>query len=177
MKSQFNETLFFTATNLNWMPLLQSKTNKNYILDFLNYLSKNDKCRIYAFVIMPNHVHLILDLISIDKSSFQNSFLGYTAKQCINHLKKTNSKYLPDLKSTQNDRQFQFWERNPFWTHIQNEESLVQKIGYIHLNPVRKGYLKCKTGRDYFYSSAKSYTDKTSRFDFLHLTCLNYQWG
>ena len=91
MKSQFNEILFFTATNLNWMPLLQSKTNKNYILDCLNYLSKNDKSRIYAFVIMPNHVHLILDLISMDKSSFQNSFLGYTAKQCLNKLKNTKS--------------------------------------------------------------------------------------
>jgi putative transposase len=80
MKAQFNETLFFTATNLNWMPLLQSKTNKNYILDCLNYLFKNDKCRIYAFVIMPNNIHLILDLISSDKSTFQKSFLSYTAK-------------------------------------------------------------------------------------------------
>jgi REP element-mobilizing transposase RayT len=177
MKAQFNETLFFTATNLNWMPLLQSKTNKNYILECLNYLTKNDKSRVYAFVIMPNHVHLILDLISSDKSTFQKSFLSYTAKQCLKRLKKTNSIYLPNLKSTQGDRQFQFWERNPFWTHIQSEETMVQKIGYIHLNPVRKGYLKCKNGRDYFYSSAKSYVDKTAYFHFLKLTCLNYEWS
>ena len=83
MKAQFNETLFFTATNLNWMPLLESKTNKTYILDCLNYLTKNDKCRIYAFVIMPNHIHLVLDLISIDKPTFQRIFLSYTANQCI----------------------------------------------------------------------------------------------
>ena len=177
MKAQFKETLFFTATNLNWMPLLQCKTNKNYIINCLDYLVKNDKCRIYAFVIMPNHVHLILDLISLDKSSFQSSFLSYTAKQCLDNLKKTNSKHLKDLKSNQVDRNFQFWERNPFWTHIQTEETMVQKIGYIHLNPVRKSYLNCKNGRDYFYSSAKSYADKIAYFDFLNLTCLNYEWS
>ena len=177
MKAQFNETLFFTATNLNWMPLLESKTNKNYILDCLNYLTKNDKCRIYAFVIMPNHIHLVLDLISLDKPSFQRIFLSYTANQCINHLRKTNSIYLDDMKSTQNDRNYHFWERNPFWTHLQSKETLVQKIGYIHLNPVRKSYLKCKKGSDYFYSSARSYADKTSYFSFLNLTCLDHEWG
>ena len=110
MKAQFNETLFFTATNLNWMPLLESKTNKTYILDCLNYLTKNDKCRIYAFVIMPNHIHLVLDLISIDKPTFQRIFLSYTANQCIKHLRKTKSIYLDDMKSTQNDRNYHFWE-------------------------------------------------------------------
>jgi len=54
---------------------------------------------------------------------------------------------------------------------------LVQKIGYIHLNPVRKSYLKCNKGGDYFYSSARSYADKTSYFGFLNLTCLDHEWG
>ena len=176
MKAQFNETLFFTATNLNWMPLLQSTTNKKHIIDCLNYLSINNKCRIYAFVIMPNHIHLILDLIQSDKSSFQNSFMRYTANQCLDSLRKTNSIYLSELRSTQNDRKYHFWERNPFWTHLRTEETMVQKIAYIHLNPVRKSYLKCKNGKDYYYSSAKSYADKTSHFNFLHLTCLNIDW-
>lgn len=54
---------------------------------------------------------------------------------------------------------------------------MIQKIGYIHLNPVRKSYLKCKTGKDYFYSSAKSYADKLAYFDFLNLTSLDYDWN
>lgn len=177
MKTKFNETLFFTATNLNWLPLLQNNTNKKHIVDCLDYLSTNNKCNIYAFVIMPNHVHLILDLISIDKSDFQSSFLSYTAKQCLNTLRKTNSRFLNDLKSTQNDRLYHFWERNPFWTHIQSEQTMVQKIGYIHLNPVRKPYLKCKKGGDYYYSSAKSYADNVAYFKFLNLTCMDYDWS
>ena len=177
MKAQFNETLFFTATNLNWMPLLDSNTNKNHIIDCLNFLTQNNKCKIYAFVIMPNHIHLVLDLVLSDKTTFQNSFLRYTANKCLSYLKSTNSKFLEELKSTQSDRNYHFWERNPFWTHLKTEEMMIQKIGYIHLNPVRKSYLKCKTGKDYFYSSAKSYADKIAHFDFLNLTSLDYDWN
>ena len=126
---------------------------------------------------MPNHIHLVLDLVLSDKSTFQQSLLRFTANQCLKSLKDSNSIYLNQLKSTQNDRKFHFWERNPFWTHLRSEEIMVQKMQYIHLNPVRKEYLNCKTGSDYFYSSAKSYSDGIAYFDFLNLTGLNHEWS
>ena len=83
MYESFQECQFFTATNLNWMPLLKDERNKKVILDSLSYMVKNNRCKIYAFVIMPNHIHLILDLVKDSKSTFQRFFKIYSSAMLI----------------------------------------------------------------------------------------------
>jgi len=56
---------FYTASILDWIPLLQSEKFKKIILDSLIYLVKKDKIRVYGFVIMPNHIHLIWENIAV----------------------------------------------------------------------------------------------------------------
>ena len=41
------------------MPLLESDLNKQIIIDSLKYLSDKKLITVYAFVIIPNHIHLI----------------------------------------------------------------------------------------------------------------------
>jgi putative transposase len=50
---------FFTATILEWKPLLKEDAFKNIIIDSLRFLKNEKSIVIYAFVIMPNHIHLI----------------------------------------------------------------------------------------------------------------------
>ena len=50
---------FFTASILNWIPLLKPDTHKQIIVDSLAYLVQKKRCEVYAFIIMPNHIHLI----------------------------------------------------------------------------------------------------------------------
>ena len=50
---------FFTATILEWKPLLSQNKYKIVIIDSLRYLTVNKKITLYAFVIMSNHLHLI----------------------------------------------------------------------------------------------------------------------
>ena len=54
-----NKIYFWTATIYKWMPLLESDLNKQIIIDSLKYLSDKELITVYAFVIMPNHFHLI----------------------------------------------------------------------------------------------------------------------
>ena len=54
-----NKIYFWTATIYKWMPLLESDLNKQIIIDSLKYLSDKELITVYAFVIMPNHIHLI----------------------------------------------------------------------------------------------------------------------
>ena len=49
---------FWTATINQWQYLLQHDRYKNVIIDSLKYLSEKGKIDVFAFVIMPNHVHL-----------------------------------------------------------------------------------------------------------------------
>jgi putative transposase len=50
---------FWGATIHKWLPLLQNDFNKQVIVDSLKYLSDKELITVYAFVIMPNHIHLI----------------------------------------------------------------------------------------------------------------------
>ena len=49
----------FTATILNWIPLLERRDFKQYILETIEYVVDDGQVIMYAFVIMPNHVHVV----------------------------------------------------------------------------------------------------------------------
>ncbi|WFE69488.1 hypothetical protein P8S54_04095 [Thiomicrospira sp. R3] len=57
------------------------------------------------------------------------------------------------------DREFQFWQEgyHPEW--IQNDEMMRQKMGYIHLNPVKRGYVDL--AEHWRYSSARDFVGLT----------------
>jgi putative transposase len=50
---------FLTATILNWNHLLARDQMKTIVVDSLHWLVQNKRCTVNAFVIMPNHIHLL----------------------------------------------------------------------------------------------------------------------
>jgi hypothetical protein len=54
-----NPAQFFTATNLNWLPVLKHDTCKQLVVDALKFRVARKQVTVYAFVIMPNHLHII----------------------------------------------------------------------------------------------------------------------
>ncbi len=50
---------FYTATILEWKFLLSEEKYKSIIISSLQYLVKSNKIKLYGFVIMSNHIHLI----------------------------------------------------------------------------------------------------------------------
>jgi putative transposase len=57
--TSINRKYFWTATIHKWLPLLENDFNKQLIVDSFKYLSDKELINVYAFVIMPNHIHLI----------------------------------------------------------------------------------------------------------------------
>ena len=88
--SEIERTYFFTATIHQWLPLLTSKENKELIIDYLKELSTKELIKIYAFVIMPTHVHFIWQQLQKNgKETPQGSFLKYTAHEFLKILKQS----------------------------------------------------------------------------------------
>ena len=56
---QSYHTEFFTATILEWRHLLKDDHCKETITNSLQWLVNKKRCSVYAFVIMPNHIHLL----------------------------------------------------------------------------------------------------------------------
>lgn len=72
--------------------------------------------------------------------AFQRDFLKHTEQQILFNLKKNNTELLMKFASTQNDRNFQIWERRPKWILIENELILKQKLEYSHNIPIARNY-------------------------------------
>ena len=158
---------FFTATCLNWQPLLQFDERKQIIMDSLRFLVEDDRIWLYGFVIMPNHLHILW--CKQDKwvvKNIQQMFLKYTAQQLKFLLIDTGRiEELDKYKSSQSDRIYHFWERRPYKATMYNREVASQKIDYIHDNPVKAGL--CKLPEDYKYSSAKFYEMNVDSWGFI----------
>jgi putative transposase len=99
---------FFTATCLNWQPLLQPEKHKQIILDSLNFLVNDKRIWLYGYVIMPNHIHILWCKQPewLDKN-VQQHFSKFTA-QNLKWSLQNNMEELGNYKSTQNDRNYQF---------------------------------------------------------------------
>ena len=154
---------FFTATILDWKPLLQNDDYKDIIIDALRFAIKKRRINLYAFVIMNNHIHIVWQqLPPFTKSQVQLGFMKYTAQKIKYDLQKNNLHLLKEFKVDTKDREYQIWKRNPLSIELFTPAVFHQKIDYIHNNPVRAGL--CKYPEDYKYSSARYYETGVDEF-------------
>ena len=157
---------FYTATILQWKPLLSQDKYKQKIIESLQFLVTNKRITLYSFVIMSNHVHLIWQVLTGNTpQKVQASFMKFTAKEIKLDLQKNHPLVLEKFKVNAADREYQFWERNPLGTELYTNPVFMQKLEYIHLNPVKAGL--CKLPEEYFYSSAKFYHTGIDKFEML----------
>lgn len=163
-----SDIYFFTATNLNWLKLLEEDEHKHIIINSLRFLSENGRAKILAFVIMPNHIHLIWQIVAPHKKEdVQRDFLKYTAQQIKFNLVKMDSKLLDDIVVNAKDRIYQLWERNAFWFELDNDTTLLQKLNYIHNNPLQEKWQFAENAENYLFSSAAFYHSNNNKFNFL----------
>lgn len=101
------------------------------MIDSLKYCQQKKGLILYGYVIMTNHVHL---LFSADESSSAEIFMR-------------------DFKKWQN--RFQLWQANNFPEIVESRPFFRQKLEYIHLNPVKKGFVN--SAEDWKYSSARNW--------------------
>jgi putative transposase len=157
---------FFTATILEWKPLLHEDEYKDIIINSLQFLVTNKRVRLYAFVIMQNHIHLIWQALNeFTPINIQHSFLSYTAHQMQSKLQKENASLLLSFKVIAKDRNYQFWERDSLGIELYTNDAFIQKLDYIHYNPVKAGV--CQFPEEYKYSSTKFYELGVDDFDML----------
>jgi putative transposase len=150
---------FLTCTVLNWIPLFTRPQTAGIILDALRYRQEEHDWKIYGYVILENHLHMIVQAenLAVELPRFKS----YTARKLIDHLKECRAERLlqqlaffrKDYK--REDRDYQCWEEGSHPQLIENEQVLRQKLEYIHQNPVKRGYVD--EPEHWRYSSARDY--------------------
>ncbi len=157
---------FFTATNLEWKRLLKPNKYKDIVISSMKFLVKNKRARIFSFVIMENHIHLLWQTLPGHASeAVQRDFLKYTAQRIKKDLQENYPRVLSYFRVNAKDREYQFWERNALSVELRSRKVFLQKSRYIHENPVRAGI--CKLPEEYRYSSALFYETGIDNWGFL----------
>ena len=152
---------FVTFTVINWIDIFTKPIYFEILIDSLKFYQKSKGLVIYGYVIMTNHLHLIIansieifPLIDIIRD-----YKKYTARQIFNELQNDNRIYLEELlrefRNDKRNKKFQLWQRDNHPIFIESEKFFMQKLNYIHNNPVRKSYVDKQ--EDWLYSSAKNY--------------------
>jgi REP element-mobilizing transposase RayT len=159
---------FFTATILEWKHLLKDDKYKDIIIESLRFLVNKKRVLVYSFVIMPNHIHLIWQIQGGHKrESVQRDFLKFTAQNIKYDLVANDKDLLEQFKVNAKDREYQFWERNPLSIDIYSREVFIEKLNYIHRNPVHQKWQLYKHPEEYKYSSARFYETGVDNWGFL----------
>ena len=153
-----NKPHFVTCTTIQWLPLFSSPSAARFLLDSLSFFQEHSRMTIYAYVIMENHVHMILSSPRLSKEI--GIFKSYTARQIIDFFKERHAHHILQMLhyhklAHKKDRQYQLWQEGSHPQAIINEEMMLQKIEYIHYNPVKRGYVDAP--EHWRYSSARNY--------------------
>jgi len=161
------EHLFFATSTINkWIPIFHHKTYADMILKSLRFITENERVNIYAFVLMPDHLHLILKVLGSNTTEKVNqNFHKYTANQIIKVMREQDPLLLTKFLVNKKDRLYQIWKRNTNFKNIYSANFLLQKAEYIHNNPIQPEWRLVEKPEDYPYSSAAYYlTEKPFKF-------------
>lgn len=155
-------THFLTFTIVDWVDVFTRKTYKDIITDNLGFYKQQHGLEIYGFVVMTNHIHLIARSSMGKLSASIRDFKKYTANKILETIEKEPESrrewmlHRFEWNASQHKRNsnYQVWTHENHAEEIQTKPFFIQKLNYIHQNPVRAGWVERE--EDYIYSSARS---------------------
>ncbi len=161
-----NHPQFITITVHEWKHLLKPDKYKQIVVDSLAFLVEQERIKLFAFVIMDNHMHIVWQTQrNLTQSAVQRDFLKFVAQKIKFDLIENHPKVLEKFAVNHSDRQYQFWKRNSLSVGLSSPALFEQKLEYIHHNPVKAGL--CLLPEEYYWSSARFYLINEKNFPFL----------
>jgi putative transposase len=156
---------FVTLTVVDWVDVFIRKRYKDIIIESLQYCQANKGLQVFGYVIMSSHLHLIVRTEDDNAlSDVLRDFKKYTAKQILHQIEhggyESRREWLLHRfayrGSEKSNRQYQFWQSDNHPIVLYSLPVIVQKVDYIHANPVKEGWVK--NAAEFTYSSASNYT-------------------
>jgi REP element-mobilizing transposase RayT len=151
---------FCTITILDWLPVLIEARYIDPIIDSLRFCRERKGLSVFAFVIMPHHLHLIASA-GENLHAVMRDFKRFTSRQIRDRLKEDGRVTILDWLEQAGQRARRFREEAGLWQDgfhpqaVWTRGVLEQKLRYLHENPIRKGLVQ--TPADWWYSSAGAY--------------------
>lgn len=157
---------FISFATVCWVDVFVRRLYFDCLVDNLNYCVDHKGMEIYAWCIMPSHVHLVFRSNMQKPEDLVREFKSYTSKQLIklieDSIQESRKEWLLDTfkkagAANSNNKKYQFWQQHNQPIELWSNAVIQQKIDYIHNNPVVAGLVENE--QDYLHSSARDYCD------------------
>ena len=129
---------FITPTVSRWYYVFDRHDRWQILADSLQFLQQNRGLEIFGFVFMLNHLHLVIR--APNTAACIRDFKRHTAQRMHESLRRFEPSILPLFMDEEG--RFRFWKPDNQPKVIETERFFLQKLRYIHENPVRKGYVE-----------------------------------
>jgi putative transposase len=164
------EPHFLTFSCHDRLPLLSKDRTRLWLTEALDAARRKHGFHLWAWVIMPEHVHLLIWPPAAEIAASFRSTRGKTkgiladikrpvAQKAIRYLKQHSPEYLERLTIRNRRRTYRrFWLAGSAYDENVCETSALHEIcEYIHNNPVRRGLVA--RAEDWLWSSAREWSN------------------
>ena len=158
---------FTTSTVVHWIDLFTRKELKYIIVNAIRHCQEMKGLLVYAWVVMPSHLHMIAGSEGMPLNEIMRDFKKYTTRRMISEINmihesrkvwllKAFVKAGKELKRVTNHK---IWKDGNHPVELDNHQLQQEKLDYIHRNPVEAEIVD--EPEYYWYSSARDYAGKS----------------
>ena len=158
---------FVTFTVVDWIDIFTRPVYKEIIVDSLKFSIENKGLTVYAWVVMSNHIHLIISAEKNNKlPDIVRDFKKFTSKRIIDEIQtnplESRKNWMLWLfkchgEANSNNKNYQFWIQDYHGVELDTNKMLEIILNYIHNNPVKAQLVS--EPENYIYSSAVDYNE------------------
>ncbi|BAU52322.1 REP-associated tyrosine transposase [Mucilaginibacter gotjawali] len=166
---------FVTFTVVRWIDVFTRREYKDILVESLKFCIEKKGLQLYAWVIMSNHVHLIIGTKDKPMGSILRDIKRHTSKALTKAISENVLEsrrewmlwfFEREGKQNPNNEQYQFWQQDESHPiELWSSEVMDQKLDYIHYNPVVAGWVD--EPEHYLYSSARDYAGGKGLIDII----------
>ena len=153
------DCFFVTTTCFNWYPLLQMESCKQIVSNSINFLNNKYDAATLAYVIMPNHLHLIIYFKQRNQlSNWMRDLKKFTSVMIRQQIEQSGDLVLlVKIRTPEKKQVFKVWQDRFDDLHLVNKKVVEQKLEYIHTNPLQEHWNLASKPEDWIHSSAPFY--------------------
>jgi putative transposase len=147
---------YITFTCYRRAPLLRSVRARNLFVKVLGQVRDAYGFALVGFVVMPEHVHLLIG----EPAKGTPSTVLQVLKQRVARRLRRRRRAAGQLQFRFGDEDAlpQFWQRRFYDFNVWSRKKRIEKLGYMHMNPVKRGLVS--SPRNWLWSSYAWYEGK-----------------
>ena len=147
------------------IPIFFKSIYSNIVVDSLRFCQQNKKLEIFAYCLMPDHLHMVFRTgEGVHPSDFLRDMKKFTSSQIVHCIERNSMERRKDwllnlfaLAGSTNSKNkvYQFWQQHNHPVILDRNEIIDRQVNYIHQNPVKAGFVH--QAHHWLHSSAGNY--------------------